>query len=330
MIKLQWGSSLFQITLFLLALCSGTALAQGLAFKELYGGRKAGQLEISHKQPTSTWGSPYGKLSTSSAAITSEKYDCALAENCAYRVQAGYLLDQFEKRTFFGQTLEDPEFSGLVEWTTSSRYLIEAGVRSPSDRPFHSFYETTINFNGILAPKEDLREIKDNYWLFILNYSNTRSFLPDIPLPGFTYVIRTESGWTYSLGAPFVSVSYFDFRKWSFRLSVGPYFYSTQLSYGPPFLQAGLSSSWRQSSYFLYERTNRQERLYLDEKELSLFFKAPIKKGLLAELKTSYLFDQNMRMGETYSTSSSRPEESLGSSAVISINFRVNLDSIGD
>ena len=307
-------------------LFSPAAWSQSLLFQELYRSKTEPQFHASHKHATSAWNSPLGKHSTSEFPLTSQKLKCEFLKECSYKVQANYTLENFEKQASFGDQLEDPDFRGLLSWEGDHRYLMEFGVNSPSDQPFHSFDETTISFNAVWAPLGNLIRRKENYWLFVANYSSTRSFLPGIPLPGFVYVIPTESGWTYSLGAPFLTVSYVNFPKWNFRVTGGPYFYSTQLSYGPPFFNGGIESSWRQSSYFLYQRTNSDERIYLDEKELAAFLKAPVHRKVMAELKVAYVYDQKLKTGESYSRTT-QTDLQLGQSAVIWLKIRASLDS---
>lgn len=108
-----------------------------------------------------------------------------------------------------------------------------------------------------------------------------------------------------------------------------PIFYSSELNYGPPVFQIGISSSWKQDSYFVSTRTIREERLFLDERDLSLNFKHPLNEKLILEWKATYFFHQNLRYGRNFSERSS-PTENLGTSAAITVNLKARLDSFAN
>ena len=304
--------------------------AQGLLFRELYAPGEQGRFEITHRQATSTWNPRYGQLSKTEVNLASQRFSCASQKsetsNCHYKLEAGHELQRFSTSPTFGGTLENPQFRGMIERTGRFRTLAELGVNSPSDRPFQSFDDTNISFTAVVSPNEVLARKTENYWLYFLNYSNTRAFLPNVPLPGFSYTIVTKSGWVYSLGAPFLTLSYIDFPKWSFRTMVGPFFYSSELAYGPPVLQVGISSTWKQDSYFVSTRTLREERLFIDERDVSLNLKHPLSETMILEWKLSYFMHQNLRYGRSYSRRSA-PTEDLGTSAAITVNLRARLDS---
>lgn len=313
------------ILLFATVLTSVPAFGQGILFKELYGSRKEGEVEVKHRWATSTWGSRLGSMSKTDAVISSQALSCDSEEKCFYRIQAGHELQRFENNiTALGDTLERPAFRGLLEIKGRRRFLSELGVDSPSDKPFNSFDETNISFNGVLAPLADLRTMKENYWLYFVNFSSTRTFLPGIPLPGFIYVIPTASGWTYSLGIPIITITYVDFPKWMYSLTVGPYFYNTQLAYGPPAFQFGVSSSWKQDTYFIADRTNKDDRFFVDEKDVSAFIRHPLSDKLSLEWKLGYHFDQGIQYGKSYDKKS-YPREDLGTSVAATVGIKARL-----
>lgn len=313
------------LLLILIFFSSVEVKAQGVLFRELYQPGTQGEFNLSHRLTTSTWNSKYGDLSKTEARISSETFHCS--EECAYKFFAGHELQRFSRPVHFGETLEHPRFGGLLDISARKRFLAEVGITSPSDKPFNSIDETNLNLTLAIAPNENLVRKKENYWIFLMNYSNNRSFLPNIPLPAATYVVSTQSGWLYSIGAPFLSVSYMNFPYLSFRAMVGPYMYSTELAYGPPVFQYGLSSSWRQDSYFIAARSNRHEQFFIDEKDMSLFFKHPVTRKLFIEWKASYFFDQNIRYGEGFSRRTA-PTEDLGTSVALTVHFKARLDSI--
>src|SRR5690606_13575284 len=75
-------------------------------------------------------------------------------------------------------------------------HFLSLGYGSASDQPFKNGRDGTLNANYI-------RKFNSN-WYGIANYSNNRSFLNNVPLPGFIYV--QTLGRTHALlyGFPFV------------------------------------------------------------------------------------------------------------------------------
>ena len=49
---------------------------------------------------------------------------------------------------------------------------------------------------------------EDKAFIVALNYDGNRTFLPDVPLPGFAYADRYNEHFTYIIGAPFNSITY--------------------------------------------------------------------------------------------------------------------------
>lgn len=306
-------------------LCSELLLAQGLLFKEIYSSNEKAVFQAKHAWETSSWQSPYGRLSKTDFSLTSQRLSCSEKNSCGYKIFAGHELQRFEKALSFGDALENPQISGVLSFEGRRRIVSEIGISSPSDKPFNSFRDTNISATAASVPSGDLRKQK-SYWMYFLSYSNTRSFLPNIPLPGAGYTISTKNGWVYYLGVPFLSVSYFDYPNLSFRFLGGPFFYSAEVFHGPPVFQYGISSSWKQDSYMIAERTNEKERFFLDQKDISLSFKHPLTKSTHLEWKASYYFHQEIKHGEDY-TDLTQSTENLGSSTAFSLYFKHTLDS---
>ena len=69
-------------------------------------------------------------------------------------------------------------------WEGGHAAGLVASVGSPSDRPFHSLSETQLGATAFYLRPAGGR----NAWVFFLNYSNQRSFLNHVPLPGVAYL----------------------------------------------------------------------------------------------------------------------------------------------
>jgi hypothetical protein len=83
------------------------------------------------------------------------------------------------------------------------------------DTPFSDPHAAFFTGNVIVG-----REFsKDRAVVFALNYDGNRTFLPDIPIPGFAYADRYNDHLTYVLGAPLNSVTYEPTHGLQFDLS---------------------------------------------------------------------------------------------------------------
>lgn len=136
-------------------------------------------------------------------------------------------------------------------------------VGSASDRPFDSFHEVSVMFNAFY----NRRVTRAGSWLYLLNYSNRRSFLTDIPIPGIAYAYVPDNRTTIVAGAPFLMLQY----------PLGEAFSVDMRYFVPDMIKldaiirvhrnmaffAGLERD--EESYFLSEREERRRRLYYQE-----------------------------------------------------------------
>ncbi|MBI5542410.1 MAG: hypothetical protein HY901_00865, partial [Deltaproteobacteria bacterium] len=82
----------------------------------------------------------------------------------------------------FPDELWDVDFGTAARLKLENDWIAGGDLRlgSASDRPFGSIHETSINANAHL--RVPWRE--SFAWVFLLNYSNLREVLPNVPLPG--------------------------------------------------------------------------------------------------------------------------------------------------
>lgn len=67
----------------------------------------------------------------------------------------------------------------------------------------HAWY-TAVN----VIAGEQFANNKDEALLVALNYNGNRTFMPDVPIPGFAYANRLNPRVTYVLGVPYSSITY--------------------------------------------------------------------------------------------------------------------------
>lgn len=144
-----------------------------------------------------------------------------------------------------------------------------------------------------------------NSWFFFLNYANNRTFLNNIPLPGFAYSMRRGS-YRLLLGVPF---ALFFWRPSNFSLMVvgSPFSASFELGYriwGP--VQAYGNAAWLPKAYQnLVPGT--EERLISEGKEAGAGLRFFLTRK--ASLSAGYVraFDRELRLGTSRSKTTSTP-----------------------
>ncbi len=102
-------------------------------------------------------------------------------------------------------TLQDVEFGlGSRRAREGDIYGWFGYIGSASDTPFESIEEVSVMFNAFY----NRRVTRAGSWLYMLNYSNRRSFLADIPIPGVAYAYAPDRRTTIVAGVPFIMVQY--------------------------------------------------------------------------------------------------------------------------
>lgn len=155
-------------------------------------------------------------------------------------------------------------------------------VGSASDRPFGAGRDLGFSLNlTYKVPAEN-----EAAWIFFVSFSNTRGFLNYLPLPGFAYSFKANSQVRMVIGVPFalvfwrptdlwmVSFMYFPIRTAELRLSYG----------SPRGPQPYVLASFKTRNFRLYDRADKEERLFVDEGLFQTGFNLPVVKGVVAEL----------------------------------------------
>lgn len=144
---------------------------------------------------------------------------------------------------------------------------VTGGVGSASDHPFRSIHETEIQTTAsYIKPSGG-----NNSWVFLLSYSNNRSFANGIPLPGFAYVLRDpDKRYQVTVGFPFITANVKPDDNWEARASLfGPTSQSAEVSRrvgGPVRAYAGFDHGAQ--SWFRANRDDNSRRLIYDEEKV--------------------------------------------------------------
>lgn len=171
-----------------------------------------------------------------------------------------------------------------------------ASIGSASDRPFDSLDETSLMLNAFYK----LARNPASAWMLMLNYSNRRSFLPNIPLPGAAYVYNPDRRTVIIAGMPFFLARY----PLTARSEISARYFvpdqikiesNTRLADNLELL-AGVERD--EESYFLAGRANREDRLYYEETRLYAGFGWRPESSRRIELTLGYALDRRFYQGE--------------------------------
>lgn len=221
-------------------------------------------------------------------------------------------LYQFDVGLTYTEVMEDRKM-----WAGSF------SVGSASDILFKNPSVTTFSGNYFYVnPKSE-----SETWMFLVNYSNNRPFLNNIPLPGFAYIYTPSKTFRGTFGAPFAQLSWEFADRWTYNFfTLVPWVLKTSVDYtiaGPAKAYTGIDFS--QATYYLHDRQNRNERLFYDEKKLFVGVKSPVNKNLFADLEAGYAFDRRFFAAEDYERDPANMI-GLGSSVYVKLMLAVSID----
>ncbi|MBL7671526.1 MAG: hypothetical protein JNM39_13655 [Bdellovibrionaceae bacterium] len=138
----------------------------------------------------------------------------------------------------------------------------------------------------------------DNQWVLMVMMSNNSPLGTFVPVPGFFYIYRTST-FTGLFGLPILSIQWTPVNPWSFSFSVFGPTLKTEVAYGEiDKTQFFTGFGWKQQRYLLSERTNKDERLTIEEKNAEIGFRRPLFQGVFSEFQTGYTFDRSIYLGE--------------------------------
>lgn len=193
-----------------------------------------------------------------------------------------------------------------VEFGTAARRKLENGwivggdltLASPSDRPFGSIHEMSVTADALLrVPWRDSLA-----WIFLLNYSNLREILPDVPLPGVALAYEPGPHFQLLAGMPLLvrwaptedlelSASYVVLRTVRTRVS---YRMLRRLS-----IYAGFD--WDSQRFLRHDRDDADARLFYYEKRAGGGIRWDVTAGVYLDAGGGYAFDRFWFEGKKYS-----------------------------
>lgn len=185
--------------------------------------------------------------------------------------------------------------------------LWSASVRfgSASDRLFANSSVSTIGATWFYSyPRNETGR-----WLFLVDYSNNRPILNNIPLPGFAYFYKPDKTFNLVVGAPFAALTWDFHEKWGMEgVTFVPWVIKGSIYYkinDYAKIYSGLDFS--QITYYRADRENNKDRIFFDEKKLFVGAKSPVSKNMQVELEAGHAFDRAFFEAEEYEIDPENP-----------------------
>jgi hypothetical protein len=171
------------------------------------------------------------------------------------------------------------------------RWGLNLGVGSASDDLFHSIHETEIRATAFYQ----IPSARYNSWVFLLSYSNNRTFFNNVPLPGAAYLwhdpdLRLDA----VIGFPFLSVRWRPDDDWTLSAALAG---GVDLSAEAQRRLTGRLSAYgrvarRPQQWLRAGRDDDSNRLVFDEADARLGLRARLGRGWGLDLSAGRAFDR--------------------------------------
>ncbi|MFH1037673.1 MAG: hypothetical protein V1789_03260 [PVC group bacterium] len=215
--------------------------------------------------------------------------------------------------------LWDLHFGAVYRRRLSGNWIIggNLSLSSPSDRPFNGWYETAVMLNGYL----NIPAAGRDSWVFFLNYSTNREFLPHVPIPGAGYLHAPSRDFSALVGIPLLFVNYSPAKGLQLR---GFYFPIHSVFAGceyqlSPLIGIFASFRWENDRYYRAGREDRDDRLFWYEQRAEGGISLHPAGDIEVTLSGGYAFDRFFFEGESYNDDRTDNRVDVGDGPVLSV-----------
>lgn len=164
---------------------------------------------------------------------------------------------------------------------------IMASLGSSSDEPFKNGRDGTILINSTYQLNEK--------WVILGNYSNNRTFLNNVPIPGFIYVQKQSREETVMLGFPFIYfLKPFYKDKFSVKfIGILPYNHKFRILYNKmQFVKPYVGIEQGPLVFFDSDRSSEDVRTFWFERKAALGFEKSFGPFLKIDFQVGNSFDR--------------------------------------
>lgn len=300
-------------------LASITAWAQEIPF--LGGGLDAYSVSFEHQRSMAPHSDPGLSFSEQNARVNLPLYKNETTTG-AFTAR-GTRTEMGEEIRFKESGTKVPRLFGSADFGTAWLTQTDSGDKYGLSASYGD--AGTDLFSGANKPNlaatffyEDDRS--ETSWVYFLSYSNNRTTLNNIPIPGFAYVVKKRE-YTAAFGLPFL---FWNWRPDPIYITTfaSPFGIAGEMAYrffGP--LQSFASLSWMPKAYQnLVE--DEDDRVIFDKREADLGFR--FLSGRTGSLSAAYVynFDRRFLLGE--SITKHDESFSIGDSAGIQMKFKAS------
>lgn len=288
--------------ILLLILCAPPAQAQEMSFLRGPEALKSVSVSFEHQQLGSgASSSPRRPIEEQKGSLQFPLLSRGTATYFAgisgHRVNAEEMIEIPDRHLSVAHELGAMEFS--LGWSEESLWEGRGGaVVSVSDS---GRYERLFSHDRSISATtfyEKKRSDGDS-WFYFLNYSDNRTVLNKIPLPGFAYSFNRQS-YKALLGLPFGFISWRSAFGLSLTAFASPFAANTELSYmATPPLYLFTSVAWSPRS-FQNLVPKKDERFFYDKKEWNLGVRFVLSREISGSLAYVYGFDRRFFIGESF------------------------------
>lgn len=182
----------------------------------------------------------------------------------------------------------------LHEYANGWSSMVNVGVGSASDHPFHSIDEVNVNLLGVLmVPAANQRD----RWLFSVMYSPQGAI--NFPIPGIAYTWSPSDTFTMNIGLPF-SINWKPKDRWVINVT---YFPLTNVNARATFQWRERIAfyggyEWFNEGYFLVDRVNQKDRFFGFEQRLVTGVQWQFMTRLRLDLQGGFAFDRYYGEGD--------------------------------
>jgi len=199
----------------------------------------------------------------------------------------------FSERSSLLDDYYDMQFG--IQWRRNIEenrfYSVTASYGSSSNKPFASSDVTTFSSNFIYQ--------FNSKWFGILNYSNNRNFLNNIPIPSFLYLHTMSRNEVLVLGFPVIFWKTQMSEHFSYQLNMfGPFRISTRITYTQSPLAPFLMLEQTPENFLKYERISDDYQVFWIRRALVAGIGGMFYRGMSYEAQLGHAFDQRLQESE--------------------------------
>lgn len=167
---------------------------------------------------------------------------------------------------------------------------------SASDRPFEESRDDVLSANLIWGRTPTAI----SQWIFIVNYSNNRGYLNNVPIPSFAYVYHPDRKFVAVWGLPFASFIWTEPGEHVYKIILFPTNLSAEATFQINEPLAYYSKlDFKTHSYMNTDRVNNQDRLFFEEKRIEAGLRSNFTSYLAMDLYMAFSFDRRLYEAES-------------------------------